>query len=360
MKVGILTFHCAHNYGAVLQAYALQEYIKTLGHKVYIIDYRPDYLLKPYSIINKSRLKSKSLIKGVGKFVFELFYLRSRYRKHKKFEKFINEKFSLLPVEKIKELDSIVFGSDQIWNYKITNGSFDKVFLGKFKGKVNEHCKLISYAASSGSIQIPYEAKNEVKNALYKFDAISVREESLRIEILDKLSLAKEVQTVLDPTLLVTSSKLIRNQTAQRRPYVLIYQVCSSTLVYKLAKKISKELNLDIVEINSSVKYEFRSYAYNTIGPDEFLTLFSNASFIITTSFHGTVFSLINEKPFFTIKFGTAVDGRVSNLLKSIGLESRHISGESEFTYSKINYKKINTNLRQLRKESHNFLKRNL
>ena len=134
MKIGILTFHCAHNYGAVLQCYALQQYLRSLGYEVLIVNYRPEYLLKPYTIVpdlGNTSLVGK--IKILLNFILSFFVRVIRYRG---FEKFINKYLLVSKVVNREDIDSLtcdvyIVGSDQVWNPKITEG-FDDVYLGNF------------------------------------------------------------------------------------------------------------------------------------------------------------------------------------------------------------------------------------
>ena len=130
MKIGILTFHCAHNYGAVLQCYALQEMLKGMGHTVEIIDYRPDYLRMPFDVINLHRIQSRNLLRLVKSIILETLSLSQRIIRHRKFDSFIKYYLNLSRSVGISsDYDVYVMGSDQIWNPKITNG-FDGVYFG--------------------------------------------------------------------------------------------------------------------------------------------------------------------------------------------------------------------------------------
>ena len=150
MKIGILTFHCAHNYGAVLQCYALLQYLRSLGHEALIVNYRPEYLLKPYTIVPD--LGNTSL---VGKIKILLNFILSfpvRVIRYKGFEKFIDKYLLLSKVVDRASIDSLacniyIIGSDQVRNPKITEG-FDDVYWGNFV--VRKNVKKITYAVSIG------------------------------------------------------------------------------------------------------------------------------------------------------------------------------------------------------------------
>ena len=194
-KYNILTFHCVPNYGAVLQAYGMQEYLKKYTEDVSIIDYRPNYLLKEYKYINTYSLKSVA---------FSFLSLFSYGIKRKKFDKFISEGFSLTEKmynsnRELSELkpDYLFLGSDQIWNPQITNG-FDPAFFGELN-TVN-HPVVISYAASLGKGSFSSDEKEELKSLVSGLDYVSVREEEAK-NILGELT-SKDIEVVCDPTIL--------------------------------------------------------------------------------------------------------------------------------------------------------------
>ena len=146
MKIGILTFHCAHNYGAVLQCYALQEVLKGMGHTVEVMDYRPSYLKAPYDIVSFRRIQSRNPIRLMKGMISEFLSLPERIIRHKGFDRFIKEQLCLSAPGIPSDCDAYVMGSDQIWNPGITQG-FDGVYFGYLpfpKG----HRSYIAYAAS--------------------------------------------------------------------------------------------------------------------------------------------------------------------------------------------------------------------
>ena len=133
MKIGILTFHCAHNFGAVLQTYALQEILKTMGHEVFIIDYRPKYIVDVYKIFNIRRFISKSPITSLKKTLNEILNFRNRIFCYYKFNRFIKSYINLSHERTVSNIyDAYIIGSDQVWNPDITGGVFDKVFFAEF------------------------------------------------------------------------------------------------------------------------------------------------------------------------------------------------------------------------------------
>ena len=363
MKIGILTFHCAHNYGAVLQCYALQETLRQMGHEVEVIDYRPDYLVKPYKWFDIHWFISRNPINAARKFSKEIVLLLTRIKRYRAFEKFIS---SRLNVSDRVNFDSIpskydiyIMGSDQIWNPYITHG-FEPAYFGKFKFS-KEKRKYIAYAASMETKSLGEKAQNFYKQTLKNFDAVSVREFQLAT-LLQPLT-DKKIETVLDPTLLADSS--IWNKIAKRpkinQKYVLVYQVRGEKQnILSVANKIACQLNAVVVEVTSWFSIQFKRIKIQNAAPEEFLGLIKYASFVVTTSFHGTAFSVIFNRPFYCIRLDDGCDTRSMSLLKNIGLENRMITKDLNPVPSGIDYVEANKRVADLRKMSMNFLIKNI
>ncbi|MFL9710284.1 polysaccharide pyruvyl transferase family protein [Methylobacillus sp. Pita1] len=352
MKIGILTFHCAHNYGAVLQAYALQEYLKSLGHCVEVIDYRPEYLVKPYQ---QRFIYYNNLIKLLG----QLLWIPSRILRSRKFDRFIVSNLDLSPFpfnakEMIdKSYDAYVLGSDQIWNASITGG--DPVFLGDFDR--NEDSKIISYAAST-EVQKHGENVNFLNQASYlaNFSAISVREDIFNKQIQPYLK--KPVQTVLDPTLMVDSSifdsLIVRKKSSK---YILVYLMADDVNVCDVIRSIKGVLDIDkVIRLRGHVGIGDLLNKYALSGPEDFVELFYNSDFVITTSFHGTAFAILFKKQFVSVVSEFRGSYRISSLLQALGLEDRMVYSINDIPKSNINYDIVESRLKELQKKSRDFL----
>lgn len=318
MKIGILTFHRAHNYGAVLQCYALIQYLKSFGHNVYVIDYSSEYVQSCYKLIDFQRIKSKNPIKLISKLIKEIRLYPIRKSRAEKFDAYVDKYFQLLSLSCIDDLDVIIVGSDQVWNTRLTHG-FDKYYWGNFIR--NKNIRLISYAASIEEFWEQEKNKDAIK-LLSDFDSISVREENAMI-LLQKLMPQKEISLCVDPTLLIPAN--IWNRIAEMpeisERYLLVYQVRNSEKTVSIAQKIAKKLSLSIVYLSASVLGN-NSKVSRYASPEQYLGLFKNASFVVCTSFHGTVFSLVYEKPFVSIRLNDGRDSRVETLLsKCNGLD---------------------------------------
>lgn len=355
MKLGIITFHFAHNYGAVLQTYALQSYLEECGHDVCVIDYRPKVLVDSYRVFNIKFILSSNPIKCLKK----LFYtypttLKERLSRYKMFESYIKSTFSLVPINKLSDIDCFILGSDQIWNKKLTNG-FDKIYWGAFKKRDNQ--RVISYAASM-EIQknITVEESNVIKGYLSQIESISVRENLLR-STLAPLS-NKDIAVVLDPTLLIDREhwhKMAKCPTNAPKKYILLYMANDD--VRRYAKIIGKEHDMEIVDLLVDAGQILTKNTFASQTPEEFVGWFKNASYILTTSFHGLAFSIIFEKSFNIISRAKSPNSRASDLLEALGALERLCEVGVSPKFETINYQVINTKLENLQSYSRKFIK---
>lgn len=343
MRIGILTFHRAHNYGAVLQCYALLQYLKSLGNEVYVIDYSSEYVQLCYKLVDFHRIKGRNPIKVITRLINEIKLFPIRKARAEKFDMFVNKHFQLLSPSKINDLDIIIVGSDQVWNTKLTHG-FDKYYWGNFAH--NKKTRIISYAASIEEFWDEIYNK-EAAAYLSNFDSISVREENA-MNYLQKMFPQKEISQCVDPTLLLTANAWKRIAVlTNKEKYLLVYQVRNSEKTVSIAQKIAKKLSLSIVYLSASVSGN-NSKISKYASPEQYLGFFMNASFIVCTSFHGTVFSLIFEKPFVSIRLNDGRDSRVESLLSKCNCLDHFIADYDEDTdcMTKFHPEYINDNLK--------------
>ena len=343
MRIGILTFHAAHNYGAVLQCYSLQEYLKSLGHDVSVIDYQNKRLLTVYQRFSLERIIKKNPVKMIKNIITEILIYQKRKQRYNAFQEFISNNIKTEPVESITKLpfDIIFIGSDQVWNYKLTYG-FDSYYWGDFVRP--SHTILASYAASMQD-NWP-ESKDEIiSSKLKNFDFVSVRELSLA-QKLQMLSPSKKVYHVVDPTLLLPASmwNCIANKSKVNKPYVLFYQVDVNPLARQIAQAIANREGLQLLVISANIQNENDNVAISA-SPADFLSLIKESAMVVSASFHATVFSILFKKNFYSIK-GHGKNARINSLLSSCGLNNRiidHIPNEIiPVDYSMVSIDKIN------------------
>lgn len=292
-KIGILTFHRAYNFGAVLQTYALEEAIKMISNnaEVCVIDYRNDRIENAF---HSKSLKSK--LKNVIKYMLYHDYYVETQKKAKLFEAFIEKYISLSPqyesADEFKnEYDSIIVGSDQVWNLDMTVNDVN-YFLPYDVG-----AKKLSYAASFGKSKLSEEQKKVIHTKLLSFDSVLVRESDGEKLATD---LGVEAHKVVDPTLLISREHWgsLCEACKVNKPYILIYIVASETYSISLAKKIAKEKGWDIIYVDPPrYKYEYVN-KLKEAGPSQFLWLIQNAEIVITTSYHGLILSMNLNTPF--------------------------------------------------------------
>lgn len=366
MKVGILTFQNAHNYGAILQLYALKMYLEKLGNEVTVINYINEKIQEEYPIKKSFFVKRDwPIYKKVNRGINNLINNKEYSKKWLKFDDFIKELVNnqqrIYRVEDVKKisdnLDYIICGSDQIWNPKLT-GCLDKVYFVDFESKAIK----ISYAASIGLERFEGEQEKEFKALINNFNNISVREENLKnyIENLDK---TKRVEVVLDPTLLLDKQEYekILIEPKIKEKYLFIYCVLPDKRLIKIAKKIAKQKGLKIIEL-TYVK-QFGTFSHKQIldaGPKEFLGLIKNAEYVVTNSFHGTIFSILFDKKFYTISIDK-VNSRIETLLNVTGAISRFVDVNSKINLEEeIDYKKAMENIKKYKETSENFLRKTL
>lgn len=324
-KVGIITFHAAHNYGSNLQAYALQQYVSGLGYDCEIINFRSFKQKEQYKPLTK-----RKGLKYIAKNAYFLITYRNRKRKYDKFEDFIENKLvkSSKEYNSLEELananldyDYYISGSDQIW--KTTPYDADRSYFLPFV----KTSQKIAYAPSFGQTE-KIDDNGEIREYLKNYKALSVREKS-GVSIIEKLT--GTVPPIMpDPTLLINSDQWLPlcSDRLVKGDYIFYYSLASEKDIVKIAQTISKKLNMPIITSRVTRPYEItagfkkRTWA----GPQEFLSLISNAKFVIGTSFHCIVFSIIFNKPFFAIN--GMWDKRISTLLSTMGLESRSVKTE--------------------------------
>lgn len=322
MKIAIITMHAARNYGAVLQTYALQEYLEDKGAEVEIIDYkRKDQVLAAYLFNVNAKFKNsklKSFLFIIKSFIPKLYTSRL-------FLSFLKRKIHLsFPVHSSDAIQDIVkadiycTGSDQVWN-PIANSGFDSMYF--LKGVSPK----VSYASSIGVYSLEPKYQTTIKIFLDSYKSISIREES-SLTILNDLNIKGEC--VLDPSFLLTDKEWNAFAKAYKKipeRYLLIYYFGNASTILKTARKIADNKELRIVRISVNFdKYREDDVVIRFPTPEEFVFLFSQASFIVTNSFHGTAFS-INYGIDFLVNPTTEHNARFDSILNMFHLQTRNI-----------------------------------
>lgn len=351
-KIYIATFHHSMNYGAVLQTYALQQTLKCLGFSPTCVDFRLEehFLEKKKNIRESIKIFLFSLYSIKKKYVFSLF--RKRYISLTRHFKNIMS----LSSDLFKDAYAGVCGSDQIWNLDIVPSDILSFFLLDF---IPPGMKKIAYAASVVNLDRLQEHKDVFQKSLQSFSAISCRENEAK-NILEGLSTQK-VSVVLDPTLLASHEtwKPLEKNRLVKENYVLFYSFGAPKEMIEFTEKIATEKNLIIVHFHKKNHFVNRSRSFANAGPREFITLFRDADFVVTNSFHGTAFSLIYQKDFVVQRIKERAS-RMDHLATVLGFSHRCTDNALSLNIKEIapvDYDVICHNLEKERTESIAFLR---
>lgn len=359
MKVGILTFHASHNYGSMLQAYALQKVLANLGVENEIINFRSDIqksLIPPHISFRHPRSSIVKFLKEPGKTVRLMC-------KFSRFEKFIRECLNVTQELSSAEdvvafvnnanYNAIITGSDQIWNPGCWD--FDMCYLADFPYSG----KRIAYAPSLGSnpSRISEKEYDKMGRAINRYHAVSTREANGQ-KCLNRIT-DKHVSVVLDPTLLLESEEYLGLANAKvniSEPYIFYYTPRDEPGYFDKAKKLAQLTGLKILVTQDYPEYKSdRIVRKLDCGPKEFLTIIKNAAYTIGNSFHLLAFSLIFRKEFLLLS--NDADSRMLNILAPLGLQNRLIIGESVVLPSPIDYSAVEPALTHARNQSVDYLR---
>lgn len=341
MNVGILTFHFSDNYGAALQAYALRRWFAEQGHQVQFIDYRPAHIEHGGRLsLPTSPAKFKANLKVV--YLAASAFINEHFGNPGQRDKFVRFRRDLLGVAddqaptdndaalaRASTFDLLVAGSDQIWSPSQHFG-FDPnyffAFAHTFPGR------RISYAASFGRDRLSQAEAAQLPGLLSNFDAVGVREAS-GVQLVEQATGQKPVN-VPDPTLLLSdySALTTSHEPTVKEPYVFCYALRSPDNIRPTAQLVAKSLKAPILSPHNPHRRWLE--IGTTVHPDpaEWVSLLQKARFVVTNSFHGTVFSLMFKKPFIVAGLTgdkATANARAINLLRAVGLEDRITSAFS-------------------------------
>lgn len=304
MKIGTLTFHDGPNHGAFLQTYALMHFLQTHSYDVQIINYK--------NICHSKKEGYHQLAKYRRPIRFYDFFLkRYAFQRAHRFYNFTA--FTTNPRE-IKKLhfDIAIVGSDVVWNYKIFG--YDELFFCGLNAK-----KQIAYAPSFGYVNASETIPVNVQWGIQKFDFISVRDENSQ-RIVYEIT-GKKPPLVLDPTFLVDFSSFeeITDRIISLKPFILIYATQLRKSEIQAIKLFAKQKGLITVAVGYRQAWCDKNWM--GVGPQEWLGFFYKARYVVTNTFHGTVFSVKYKKPV-AVSMHNGIKNRVIPLLKLCNIES--------------------------------------
>lgn len=368
MKIGILTFHASHNYGSMLQAYALQKYLKNIGYEVETINLRNDRQkrLYNYPLYLPLRKKKKYLLS-----LLNPLWLYRETRKWNLYESFLTNYLCLSKYEyhnweeivedlPVLHYDILITGGDQIWNMRCKD--FDKSYF--LPSKLNG-IKKISYSPSFGRLfltKINEIEERYIIKQLSDYSTLSVREDSMQIYLSQRLK--KEIDVVTDPTLLLDKSdylNIINEKPIVEGKYIYYYSPFERPHAEKLACLLGKHYGMKVVTSFPHIYFNKGMKSVQETGPAEFLNLLKNATLVVGKSFHLVVFSLIFHKDFIAVDGDS--DARMKHILKLTGNELRGLVNIDNYTTIKlppIDFNYAEAKLKELRYSSISFLQKSI
>lgn len=353
MKIAIVTQPLYANYGGILQNYALQQVLKKMGHEPVTLDYMPSLPLWRYCLYaGKTFLCALIPSKRHPLKPYHHFLQRPEALKHfvdmhithtKTIASYSARQLAMYGIE------AIVVGSDQVWRYKYNNEIIDDKFLAFAKGI---GCRKIAYAASFGvdKWDYPDEVTARVKGLIKQFNAVSVRETSAAV--LCRNNLGVEAPVVLDPSLLLTREDYLpfcASMQVSAGPYMASYVLDDDKRKQEMINCFAKEKGLSVKKMTVSD---------DGCSIEEWLSTIKNAEYVITDSFHGSVFSILFGKQFYTFDNKGRGADRFYTLFSALGLMSRLLDDSiTSFPDGIIDYTIVSTMLDPMREKSVEFLK---
>lgn len=364
MKIGLVTFYYAHNYGAVLQAYALKKKLLEWKHHCVIVDYQNPAIVEHYPKDVEFPIGKKDVvfpwrwIKAVRTVLYRKFAQTAWKSQWEKFNQFIS--VNLLDGESghIEDFyDAFICGSDQIWGgEKGPTTYLDDTYFLKFA----KNALKIAYAASNYTGVVEEVEQTYFREALKGFRLITVREKSFADSISQIIGC--NIQTVVDPTFLLSKEdylRLLGGDVHSEGGYVLAYFLEENKRVRNIAKKIAKDYKIKVIEVHYYLQFDYSIKNQRAdVGPKDFLQLLDGAVYVVTNSFHGIALSIIFEKQFYAVYIN---DSRKNHLLTLFGLKNRRIYSCREVNNrEKIAYEDVRKRIKEQQELALNLLEQSL
>lgn len=342
MKCSILTIHHIHNFGSVFQAYSLCRFLEKNGYATELIDYRPAY----YEAGNN---KTRTLI---GRLLNYVAYSRRK----RKFENFIKS-YDTLSDQQFKSLSDLeqhyreseqlfIAGGDQLWNNYHPCGNDDA-----YKLTFAKKAKKLAYGTSMGRDNFTEDELAALAQKANDFGSIMLRERSGFEQL--KRHCSADISHVIDPVGLldVEEFRKIAKKPDISEPYAVMYLADSSPALDAAVEKLSKELGLKVVHICGFKKKCYCDVFEKDSGPEEILGYILHADFVLSASFHATMFSLLFNKPFATLLPGTKTNARIEDILSFVGLENRiiHTPEDTARLMETIDFASVNNKIDEFR-----------
>lgn len=365
--VGILTFHCADNYGAMLQAYGLKRFLEERGITVDIVPYEPPFMTGRHWWIPYIPACSflKILCRGwngwkrnimLGKDFFRQRTNMRRFRKKYLIRAGQKRLFFKSQLRKL-QYQCYIVGSDQIWNPDITLG-LRKVYFGAFGSRRKK--KVIAYAASLGGDCLSEKYDRKFSELLRHVNVISVRERAAIPYI--KQFCRKKVCVMPDPVFLLKENEWKKiEKIPDRENFIFVYMTEFNSELVHYVKVLAKQKKLGIVQIKGGLEINLPNVIADRIaGPAEFLGYVHKADYIVTNSFHGVAFSIIYQKKFLVFQH-SSLGERINNILTVYDMQDRvYRKGENIEIERDIEWERIREHTEDNVRKAENFLLRHI
>ncbi len=344
MKTLTITLHDTENCGSSLQAFALQYFLKSNGIENEIINYVPHY--------------TRDYGHPIKNFVWNIFFLKSILIRRKKFKEFIRKYLKLTSrkyttVSQLRryppQADWYIAGSDQLWNTMFACGRDPAFYLDFAQGRK------LGYAVSMGRERIPEDNLDMIRKYAGEFEGLSVREKTSVKEV--EKAYGKHVEYVCDPVLLhsVEIYDQIRCKRIFSEPYILVYvaQKVEPQMLDRWVKRVNSEGKLMVVFIGAYRQMCRCDYHIRDISPSEFVSLISYADYVVSNSFHATLFSLLYHRQFVTI-VPEENGKRMESILVEVGLKNHAVTVLDAVPerITEQNYVQIDNKLREFSRKS--------
>lgn len=349
---GIITFHRALNAGAVLQCYALSQYLHNAGMPNCVLDYRNSYIERQH---HPFKLYRGSMVKCAARAVILGPILAKRV---KKFDDFVKSYIKLSrPYMTIDELNAdakaytaFITGSDQVFSDDCA--MFDAAYFLHFP---NAEGKKYSYAASFGSNKLREDLKQEYFSRLSAFPFLSLREEAGAKLAKEQLLLDFPLESHIDPVMLLDAGSWMRiAKKPPEKDYIFLYTMLPSDTIFRKANELGKKTGLPVLWADDKYYHVYRGISHRlAVAPDELLGYIAGARYVVTNSFHGTAFSILFERPFI-MEAASAKGARIANLLSLLGLEGRDFTHDG----AEINWEAARLRIESERRRTAEYLEK--
>ena len=357
-RAAVMTFHRALNYGAILQAFALENILADIGVHAEIIDYRCPHIERVYRPFDVRHCKNLS--SGVKKCIKSFGLIQKRHNFNEFTKQYLNVTKKCRTKKDLRRTASdfgiIITGSDQVLNPDAAGGDFS--YFLDFAGS---DIQKIAYAASLGFRSFPQKYESACMKHLKSFKSISVREKSV-CKTVGALT-DKPVENGLDPTLLLSASRWLGIAKKPRHlpdKYILVYMMEGCRYTIEKARTLANKKGCKLALVNPTLKQrqtckDFMMYI--TASPEEFVGMFAEADAVVTNSFHGVAFSLIFQKEFYAEASNAEKSARIMDLLALFDISDRLLPNED---MKKTDWEKVYSKLLQEQNKSVSWLKNSL